>query len=524
MMRKGKLSTRLALALCLASGVSGGLAVKYADSLVGPSYASELRDAQRARETLAQDTGHARGLSESFASVATALRPSVVHINSVTRIKPAQGRTQMQIPRELRERFGMLDDEMFERFFEFQIPELPQRGYAQRGQGTGVIITEDGYIVTNNHVVRGATELTVRLSDGREFTGNVVGQDDKTDIAVIKIDARNLMPAELGNSDEMEVGEWVLAMGSPFGLDQTVTAGIISAKGRGNVGITDYEDFLQTDAAINPGNSGGPLVNMRGEVIGINTAIASRGGTYAGVGFAIPSNMVKLVAESLMKDGKVTRGWLGAAIQDLDEGLAQSFNYSSTDGVLIGDIVAGSPAEKAGLKPGDIVTKFKGQAVQSARQLRNAVAATKPNTRTEVMIHRDGKPQTLEVTIGKLDVKASQVVEGDDARDAEDATDEDAETTESFGLTVQTLTDALAEQLGLEDAAGVIVTNVEPGSHAESLGIQRGDVITSVGGKPVRSLSDYRAAMKEQSLERGVRMQVQRNGVSRFVFLRSSGR
>lgn len=520
--RKGRLSTRLALALCVASGTVGGLVVKYSDTLIGPSYAAELRDAQAARESLTRDTEHARGLSESFTSVATAMRPSVVHINAVTRVQPARNdrrgqRARPQIPDELRKQFGF-SDEMFERFFDED--SQPQQGYAQRGQGTGVIISQDGYIITNNHVVRGATELTVRLSDGHEYTGEVIGQDDKTDVAVIKIDAKNLMAAPLGNSDEMQVGDWVLAMGSPFGLDQTVTAGIISAKGRANVGISDYEDFLQTDAAINPGNSGGPLVNMHGEVIGINTAIASRSGSYAGVGFAIPSNMVKLVADSLIKDGKVTRGWLGAAIQDLNEDLASSFNYNSTDGVLIGDVVSGSPAEKAGLKSGDIVTKFKDQAVRTAQQLRNAVAATKPNTQTELMIVRDGKPMTIDVKIGELKatVAKGEDVSGDESNNssAEEATSED------FGITVQTLTEEVAQRLGVKRSSGVVVTEVAEGSPAESLGISSGDVITSVGGKPVRTAAEYSAAMQDQSLTKGVRMQVSRDGVSRFVFLRAS--
>lgn len=522
--RKGKLGARLALALCLASGTVGGLVVKYSDTIIGPSYASELRDAQAARETLSRDTQHARGLSDSFTSVATAMRPSVVHINAVTRVQPARNerrgqRARPQIPDELRRQFGM-SDEMFERFFDSE--QMPEQGYSQRGQGTGVIISEDGYIITNNHVVRGATELTVRLSDGHEYTGEVVGQDEKTDVAVIKINAKNLMAAPLGNSDKMQVGDWVLAMGSPFGLDQTVTAGIISAKGRANVGISDYEDFLQTDAAINPGNSGGPLVNMNGEVIGINTAIASRSGGYAGVGFAIPSNMVKLVSDSLIKDGKVTRGWLGAAIQDLNEDLAKSFSYNSTDGVLVGDVMDDSPAQKAGLKSGDIVTKFKDQAVRTAQQLRNAVAATKPKTKTELMIVRDGKPMTIDVTIGELSTK---VAPGEDvSADSDTGANEEADkvSSDDFGITVQTITDDLAERLGVKKSSGVVITEVENGSPAESAGLSAGDVVTRVGGQQVRTAAEYRDAMKEQSLERGVRMQVSREGFSRFVFLRAS--
>jgi serine protease Do len=498
----------------LASGAAGGLAVKFSDQLLVPSYASELREAQLARQNLSRDVEHARGLSEAFISVSKAMRPSVVHISSVTRVEPVRGKQLpgAQLPPEFRRFFG----EDFEKHFQFDAPE---RNFSQRGQGTGVVISEDGYIVTNNHVVRGATELTVRLSDGREFTGEVIGQDDKTDIAVIKINASNLMAAPLGDSDAMQVGEWVLAMGSPFGLDQTVTSGIISAKGRANVGITDYEDFIQTDAAINPGNSGGPLINMQGEVVGINTAIASRNGNYMGVGFAIPSNMVKTVANSLMKDGKVTRGWLGAAIQDLNEGLASSFNYDSTEGVLIGDIVPDSPAAKAGLKSGDIVTKLGGKPMLSAQQLRNTVAATAPKTSVEMTVFRDGKMTTLNVVVGELQGGVPQLGKSESPA-AEDADDADAAT--ELGMTVQTITPELREQLGMsDDTRGVVVTEVESGSAAETLGIRPQDVIVSVGGQAVNSADEYRAAIQKQSFEKGVRLQVARDGLSRFVFLQS---
>lgn len=516
MKRQGKLALRMALALSIASGVVGGLAVKYSDQLLVPSYASEMQEAQLAREQLTKNTTHARGLSDDFTSVAKALRPSVVHINSITRMMPTagKGKAKPQMPEELRKRFGM-NDEMFEKFFDGQ--QVPQGNQEQRGQGTGVIISEDGYIVTNNHVIRGATELNVRLSDGREFTGKVTGQDDKTDVAVIKIEANQLMPAPLGNSDAMEVGEWVLAIGSPFGLDQTVTSGIISAKGRANVGITDYEDFLQTDAAINPGNSGGPLVNMHGEVVGINTAIASRSGGSMGVGFAIPSNMVKHVSDSLMKDGKVTRGWLGAAIQDLTEDLAKSFDFASTEGVLIGDVVPDSPAAKAGLKAGDIVTKLNGRALHHAHELRHAVAATKPGVSADLTIFRDGKSQSLPVVIGKLDSNislASATSEGETPV---------AETADDLGVTVLDLNADLAKELGLKKTTeGVVISQVEEGSLAAEVGIQPGEVIASVAGKPVKTVAEYRDALKSHSLDKGVRIQVSRDGVSRFVFLRAT--
>ena len=515
MKRQGKLGLKLALGLCLASGLVGGMVVKYSDHLLSPSYAAELREAQVAREQLSHNLEHALGLSEAFTSVAKAVRPSVVHISAVTRVQPVTGkqRVRPQIPDQFRREFG-LNDDMFEKFFEQQIPE---RGHAQHGQGTGFIVSNDGFIVTNNHVVRGATELTVRLSDGREFTGKVIGQDDKTDVAVIKINASNLMAAELGDSDAMEVGEWVLAIGSPFGLDQTVTAGIISAKGRGNVGITDYEDFLQTDAAINPGNSGGPLVNMKGQIVGMNTAIASRSGGSMGVGFAIPSSMVKTVANSLMKEGKVTRGWLGAAIQDLSEDLAKSFNYDSTKGVLIGDVVPDSPAAKAGLKAGDIVAKINGQEMKNAQQLRHTIASIKPNSSAELSIYRDGKVQTLPVVIGQLDPNTAVASAGEESVAEEEAVD-------NLGVTVQNLNAEMAKEMGLKRmTSGVVITNVEEGSLAADVGLSAGDVVVSVAGQPVKTVAEYRAAVKAHPVEKGVRMQVNREGVSRFVFLRAKG-
>jgi serine protease Do len=373
-----------------------------------------------------------------------------------------------------------------------------------------VIVSEGGYILTNNHVVAGADEVTVALSDDRRLTAEVVGTDDKSDVAVLKVDAENLLPAPLGDSDAIRVGQWVLAIGSPFGLDQTVTAGIVSAKGRADVGIADYEDFIQTDAAINPGNSGGPLVNLEGEVVGINTAIASRTGGFMGVGFAIPSNMARTIMENIIDDGRVERGWLGAMIQDLSPELAESFNFHSTDGVLIGDVVPDGPADKAGIRAGDIVTKFNGKPVRKMSQLRNAVASTAPETEAEVEVFRDGKRMTRTVTIGLLE---GRYVAGGGTPSAFD-----------LGMTVQTLTPEMAQQAGFErDEKGVIVTQVESGSLAARVGIRPGDLIVAVGAARIGDLGDFREAMRESDVRRGIRMQVKREGVQRFVFLKSAG-
>jgi serine protease Do len=299
-------------------------------------------------------------------------------------------------------------------------------------------------------------------------------------------------------------------MGSPFGLDQTVTAGIVSAVGRANVGITDYEDFIQTDAAINPGNSGGPLVNLRGEVIGINTAIASRNGGYQGVGFAIPINMARYVMESIIDHGGVTRGFVGALVQDLNEDLAQSFGFDSSAGVLIGDVVDGGPAAKAGLQEGDIVTRFNGEKVTSAAQLRNAVAATEPDTQAAMEIYRNGERKTVTLTVGKLAEEKTVLADRNGAA-----------AMGQLGMRVEELTPALAQQLGVEgDARGVVVTKVDRSGLAARAGIRPGDMIVAFGDKTITSLADFRDALRDNDPALGVRMQVQRDGVRRFVFLR----
>lgn len=354
------------------------------------NYAVEVSQAKVSQSQLSTATD----LSQAFRHVARSIRPSVVSISSIKRIKPQQPKVQRFGPNMPDGFQGFFNDDLFEKFFEFR---MPQNGFEQRGLGSGVIISDDGYILTNNHVVGEADEVNVTLSDNREFHAELIGTDKSTDLAVLKIDVNDLEPADLGDSDALEVGEWVLAMGSPFGLDQNVTAGIISAKSRANVGLTDNEDFIQTDAAINPGNSGGPLVNLHGEVVGINTASASRSGGYMSVGFAIPSAMVRHVMDSIIADGHVTRGWLGAMIQDLDDDLAESFGYDSTDGVLIGDLVDDGPGKQSGLQSGDIVITYDGDPVESANELRNAVACTSPENSVELEIFRDGDRRTITV-------------------------------------------------------------------------------------------------------------------------------
>jgi serine protease Do len=455
------------------------------------SHAAEPGQSAVARQQLAV----INDLSDAFQHVAETLRPSVVSISSTTVVEVPD----REIPDELRRFFG--DEGFWDRF------EAPEGGLRQRGLGSGLIVSSDGYIVTNNHVVRGADEVTVILGDDRDFRANLVGADPKTDLALLKIEATGLTPASWGDSESTRVGEWVLAIGSPFGLDQTVTAGIISAKGRARVGLADYEDFLQTDAAINPGNSGGPLVNMKGEVVGINTAIASRTGGSMGVGFAIPSKMARSVMDALRTKGRVVRGYLGALIQDLDEDLAESFGFSGTDGVLVGDVVADGPAVAAGLQPGDIITRLGSQAVKSANELRNAVAAIAPGTGIELSIFRDGRTETISVKIGELPSDPSVAMERE-------------ESSVQLGMTVRPLTPELSAQLEFDGTDGVVVTKVEAGSAADRGGIRPGDIIVAIGNVAIRGLSDYRGKMREADLSRGVLLQVVRDGGKRFVALR----
>ncbi len=446
---------------------------------------------------------HATDLSNAFRNASDAIRPSVVSITSEKQLQVGQQLVQPVLPDQFRRFFG--DD--FGRFFS---TPSPNQKSIQQGYGSGVIVSRDGYVLTNNHVVAGADRVIVKTHDNVEHQAKVVGTDPKTDVAVVKIDASDLPAARLADSDEARVGDWMLAVGGPFGLENTVTAGIISATGRDAVGITDYENFLQTDAAINPGNSGGPLVNLRGEVVGINTAIASRSGASAGIGFAIPSNLAKSVMDDLIPDGRIERGFLGAAIQDLTKELAKSFGYDGRDGVLVSDLSKGGPAEKAGLKSGDIIIHFNGRTMNHARQLRNTVAETHPDSTVNVEIFREGKRQTVPVKIGLLDDKVAV------------STDQTQSTSNDLGLSVQTLTPELARQLGYtETQKGVVVREVTTGGLAARAGLQPEQVIVSINNREVTDARSFRDVLGEQELTRGLRLQVLDGAHRRFVFLKS---
>lgn len=434
---------------------------------------------------------------KAFASVAKNASPAVVFI----RVEKTVSQGQFFRYR------SPFEDEFFKRFFGEPGPGFPQFPQQQKrqvqSQGSGFIITQDGYILTNNHVVGDADRVTVKLLDGREFTAKTVGTDPPTDVAVIKIDAESLPVLSLGDSDRIEVGEWVLALGNPFGLSHTLTAGIVSAKGRSSVGITDYEDFIQTDAAINPGNSGGPLIDLLGKVVGINTAIYSRnGGGYMGIGFAIPVNMAKNIYTQLIEHGNVTRGYLGVTIQDLTAELAKSFGLNDTKGVLVSQVMPDTPAEKAGMKQGDVIVSLDGKPVDTSASLRNEVAMTVPGTAIKVGVIRDGKKMTLNVKVEKM---------------SEDMlTSSRSEDLSNLGMSVATLNNDLAKQYGFENESGVVVTGVDQGSLAARTGIRPGMLIKEIDRKPVKNVKEFEDALKKGG-KKPVLLFIKDNRGSHFV-------
>jgi serine protease Do len=441
-----------------------------------------------------------RALSgQPFVAIAKRAKASVVNVSSLKKSKQEDRRFSNPF----------FDDPFFRRFFgeEFERRMPPPREFQQQGLGSGVIVTSDGYIITNNHVVEGADELNISLPDKRTFKAKVIGTDPKTDVAVIKIDAANLPALPWGDAAQLEVGEMVLAVGNPFGLSQTVTMGIISAIGRANVGIVDYEDFIQTDAAINPGNSGGALVNLKGELIGINTAIFSQSGGYMGIGFAIPSTMAKSVMESLIKHGKVIRGWVGLSIQDVTPDLAKEFGTTETNGALVGDVMEDSPASKAKLERGDIITAYNGVTVRDSNHLRGLVAETAPGTTVRLSVLRDKKAVDCTVVIGEMP-KESAKAERDGSGKGDHAL---------AGLTVENV-----RQSGRSKPSGVVVTAVEPGSSAERAGLQEGDIIHEINRKPVKDVRDFERLTNQLSPDSPVLLLVKRGAST--IFLSISGR
>ena len=398
-------------------------------------------------------------------------------------------------------------------------PPVPH-GRPDQSAGSGVILDANGYIVTNNHVVEGATQITVTLSDRREFSAKVVGTDPKTDLAVIKIEAKDLPSLKWAEYEGLQVGDLVLAVGSPFGLSSTVTLGIISALGRGNVGIADYEDFIQTDAAINPGNSGGALVNMNGELIGINTAIFSRTGGSEGIGFAIPSSIALDIVDSLQKTGKVIRGWMGVAIQEITPALAKSFKLpEQRKGVLISDVNENGPSHAAGIKRGDVVVAFNGKEVQSVSQLRNLVARTMVGKDAQVKVVREGQEQLIAVKVAERP-SDEMLAKREPGPPKEKESGEMIKPPDNVlaSLRVQALDNALMSQLNISaKTTGVVITSVEPGGEAEAAGLKRGDVLQEVNHEPVKSLADYQKAAEKIKKDEPAVVFVNRQGNSLYV-------
>jgi serine protease Do len=411
--------------------------------------------------------------SDAFEAAAAKISPSVVPIfaEEVKTVKNPFNSPE----NPFKEFFG---PDFFKGFF-----GNPSQKETIHSLGSGVIITSDGYILTNNHVVQDASKLTVSLNK-EKYPAKVIGTDPQTDLAVIKIDVKNLPAATLGNSDNLKIGQWVIAVGNPFELMHTVTAGIISATGRSSIGLAQYEDFIQTDAAINPGNSGGALADLDGRVIGINTAISSPSGGNVGIGFAIPINMAKRVMDQLIKYGSISRGYLAIIPQDITGDLAKAMDLKSTEGVLVGDVVKGGPADKAGMKTGDIILKFDNKKIDNSVQLRNIVADTKPNTEVPVTILRNNEQKELEVTLGKRPNKMTASLNSK-------GNSEGTYSNEKLGLSVQNLTADLAKKLGYKGEEGVIVTKVEPGSPADDVGIQVNDLIKEVNKEKITSVSEF---------------------------------
>ncbi|OLD38347.1 MAG: hypothetical protein AUI21_07545 [Nitrospirae bacterium 13_1_40CM_2_62_10] len=373
--------------------------------------------------------------------------------------------------------------------------------------GSGVIVTPDGHIITNNHVIDGARELTVTLPDKREFKGKVIGTDPKTDLALIKVEARELPYVAWGDSSKLQVGEYVLAVGNPFGLNSTVTLGIVSALGRGRMGITQYEDFIQTDAAINPGNSGGALVNARGELVGINTAIFSQTGGYQGVGFAVPASMAQPVYDSLVKTGKVVRGYLGVGIQEVTQDLAKSFGLTQTQGALVSDVNEDSPAEQAGIKQGDVIIGYQGSSVQDPVALQRSVTRTPIGTKAAVKVARNGNEMDLTVTIGEQPDSTKVAMAEQGSSDHPLA-----------GVAVQELDRQTARELGFtKKTQGVVVMDVEPDSPASQAGLTSGDVIREINRQPVKSLKDYEKITSSLKKDQQVLLLINRKGASLFL-------
>jgi len=412
--------------------------------------------------------------------------------------------------------FDFFGDEFFRRFFEGRGYGFQPRQYKQSGQGSGFLISKDGYILTNNHVAGDADKITVKFKDGRKLQAKLIGTDPKSEIALIKVEGDNFPFIELGDSSQLEIGEWVIAIGNPFGLAETLTVGVVSAVGRSNIGITDYEDFIQTDAAINPGNSGGPLLDIEGKAVGINTAIYTRSGGYMGIGFAVPINMAKSIISQLKEKGSVTRGFLGVQLnpQDVDEDMAKSFGMDEAGGVLVAEVIPGSAAEKAGLQSGDIIVEMNGEKVRDNKSFRNTIAMMVPGTKVKFTVFREGKRITINAVIGKMD--------GETETAASDEKEDEGSKVAKIGVKVRDITPEIAMRFGYKekDAEGVFIEEVMPGSPAENAMLRPGMLIISVNRTPVKNVGQFNKAIKEAVRGGRILLKVRNPQASWFVVVR----
>ena len=463
-------------------------------SLIMFVFLAATLSAHGAPSTSSESLSVAKDLGNAFVEVAKKMQPSVVSIRSeqTVTVAPWEG-------------FGedFFKGTPFEDFFKGR--GGPPQKRRQAGQGSGVIVDSKGYILTNHHVVAGADKITVRLSDGKELKGTIRGSDTKTDLAVVHVEATDLPVAALGDSDKIQVGEWAIAMGSPFGLERTVTVGVISAKGRSGFGTGTYEDFIQTDASINPGNSGGPLINIEGEVIGINVMIIQPG---QGIGFAIPMNLAKTIMNELIQYGKVVRPWIGIGLQDLTEDLAKSFNLPEKEGALISQVFEKSPAEKADLRVGDVVAEIDGAKVRSSQEVVREVLKKRVGQQVQFVVIREGKRLTLSVTTDQM----PEEMAGEKPAVTE--------VKEWFGLRVVPVTPDIAKQLALPRPEGVVVEAVEPESVAQDAGLRKGDVIFEVNRQRIKDEKDYRKEMEKVKPDQGVLLLIHRGGSTFFVTLK----
>ena len=485
---------------------------------VPPLLALDIFGSPKSEESSPAPAGRT-GQLPSLSDTAKNASPAVVNISTTQKTErrrrsmpfpmPGPGPSPGPSPGPGPNPFGGGDDP-FEEFFRRFFGDRPPPGQ-QRSLGSGFIVSEDGYIITNHHVVGDADKITVRLSDKEEYDAKVVGTDEKTDIALVKIDVKHSLHAvPLGSSTDLQVGDWVMAIGNPFGLDQTVTAGIVSAKGR-VIGAGPYDDFIQTDASINPGNSGGPLLNLKGEVVGINSAIFSQSGGNIGIGFAIPIDLAKSIVAQLRDKGKVTRGWLGVSIQSVTPELAKSFGLKEPSGALVAEVTKDSPAEKAGFERGDIIVAFNSTPIKDSHELPALVARTPVGEKAQVTILRGGKEKNLTVKLGEL-------------TDQQAKAETEEGSSENWGMTVSGLNSEAARRFQLDrNKKGVVVTEVEPGSSAELAGIQAGDVIEEVNRQPIESVEEFNKTMSDAKDKDTLLLLARRGNFTSFFALRKVG-